>query len=107
MLIGVLLSDGLGLWLRSEEYMERCKTCKHWTPEDPEGYNALPGFGECGKAPQIWDVSDTAGEEQNWEGPRHLKSEHAAVLAVVEDGSAYSARLVTAADFGCVQHEQA
>lgn len=87
--------------------MERCKTCKHWTTEDPEGYASLAGFGECGKAPQIWDVSDRPGKDQRWEGPRVLKQEHAAVLAVVEDGSSYSARLVTAPGFGCVQYEQA
>lgn len=90
------MNDGLG----------RCRNCKHWTPKEPDDCNAIAGFGECDKAPQIWDVTNSPGELQNWEGPLTLKPEHAAVLAVVEDGSAYMARLVTAPDFGCVQHEK-
>lgn len=86
--------------------MERCKTCKHWTPEDPDEYGSLLGAGECGKAPQVWDVAEVidADEDPNW--CRVLKPEHAAVLAVVEDGSSYKARLITMPDFGCVQYEQ-
>ena len=88
--------------------MERCKTCKHWTPEGADDYGTLLGGGECGKAPQIWDVTEQVDQDgDNWNGTRMLKREHAAVLAVVEDGSAYKARLVTMPDFGCVQHEQA
>jgi len=90
--------------------MDRCKTCKHWTPEDPSKFGALLGAGECQKAPQMWNVTDRvrSGDEWNdgWSEHKVLKPEHAAVLAVVEDGSAYSARLVTMADFGCVQHEK-
>lgn len=84
----------------------RYKTCKHWVPEDPNGGNYLIGGGECQKAPQIWDVTDSLNEEDDWMGGRRLKPEHAAVLAVVEDGSQYKARLVTMADFGCVQHAE-
>lgn len=88
--------------------MERCKTCKHWAPEDPKEYGSLLGGGACNKVPQVWDVTDEFGEEDDWNyGGRRLKPEHAAVLAVVEDGSAYRARLVTMPDFGCVQHEGA
>ncbi len=88
--------------------MERCKTCKHWTPEDPNEYGTLLGGGECQKAPQVWDVAEQVDQEaDDWNGHRVLKPEHAAVLAVVEDGSSYRARLVTMPDFGCVQHESA
>lgn len=85
--------------------MERCKTCKHWTPEDPKQYGSLIGAGECGKAPQMWDVTEEHQEEDSWNEVRRIKPEHAAVLAIVEDGSAYKARLVTMPDFGCVQHK--
>jgi hypothetical protein len=86
--------------------MERCKTCKHWVQEDPKEYGSLLGGGECLKAPQVWDVTEDADcEGAHWNGCRRLKPESAAVLAVVEDGSSYHARLVTMADFGCVQHE--
>lgn len=84
--------------------MDRCKTCKHWTALRPEeDYGALLGGGECGKAPQIWDVTEAVPGD-NWNGTLQLKPEHAAVLAVVEDGSSYRASLVTMPDFGCVQH---
>ena len=87
-----------------EQMMNRCNNCKHWVPENPAEYLSMAGFGECQKAPQIWDVTYRPDEELDFEGPLRLKPEHAAVLAVVEDGSAYKARLVTAPDFGCVQH---
>ena len=87
--------------------MNRCKTCKHWTPEKPEEPYTLRGAGECGKAPQMWDVTDRVGQEDGWTYTKVLKPEHAAVLAIVEDGSAYRARLVTMPGFGCVQHEAA
>lgn len=85
--------------------MQRCKTCKHWAPENPADHGAVLGAGECTKAPQVWDVTDTINSEDGWTSTKKLKPEHAAVLAVVEDGSSYSARLVTMPDFGCVQHE--
>ena len=87
--------------------MERCKTCKHWKPENPQEQGSLLGGGECKKAPQVWDVADRVEATDEWTTNYQLRPEHAAVLAVVEDGSAYYARLVTMADFGCVQHEQA
>lgn len=87
--------------------MERCKTCKHWTPEDPQEGGALLGGGECRKAPQVWDVADDVEGPEEWITNCRLKPEHAAVLAVVQDGSAYRARLVTMPDFGCVQHDRA
>ena len=85
--------------------MERCKTCKHWVLETHDGWGvALEEAGECTKARQIWDVTEVK-EPENGADYRVLLPEHAAILAVVEDGSGYSARLVTMPDFGCVQHE--
>ena len=83
--------------------MNRCKTCKHWQAVKPGSYMQLEGAGGCSKAPQIWEVT----EGDDFTGVRKLKKEHAAILAVVEDGSAYHAQLVTMPDFGCVQHESA
>ena len=83
--------------------MDRCKTCKHWTPEGDDN-GALRGAGECLKAPQMWDVTESREDERDpWNDYKVLKLEHAAVLAIVEDGSAYKARLVTMPNFGCVQ----
>ena len=88
--------------------MNRCKTCKNWTPEDISEHGALLGGGECGKVPQVWDVAEKVDNAaDDWVEIYRLKRDHAAVLAVVEDGSAYRARLVTMPGFGCVQHEAA
>jgi len=54
----------------------------------------------------MWDVTDRVEDGDGWYGYKVLKAEHAAVLAVVDDGSAFRARLVTMPDFGCVQLEQ-
>lgn len=75
--------------------MDRCKPCKHWLPEGDD-CGALRGAGECRKAPQMWDVTKNCAEDcAKWNKYKVLKPEHAAVLAIVEDGSAYRARLVT------------
>jgi hypothetical protein len=89
--------------------MERCKTCKHWAPL-PDETLTLRGAGHCTAALPIWEATEEAGPEgqENWynEDTRlRLKPACAGVLAVVEDGSQYMARLVTMPDFGCVQHE--
>lgn len=87
--------------------MDRCRTCKHWQPENPNESGSLLGGGECMNAPQIWDVTEEVEKPCGWSSNLKLRREHAAVLAVVEDGSAYKARLVTMPDFGCVQHKKA
>ena len=85
--------------------MNRCKTCKHWAPIDPnERIAFITGSGECQNTPEIWEVTERLEIDDYTR--RHLKPAHAAVLAVVEDGSSYRARLVTMPDFGCVQHEE-
>lgn len=90
----------------SRDPLARCKTCEHWVPAPKGERQTLRGAGECMKAPQIWDATDVHEEDDGFTEYRTLKPEHAAVLAVVEDGSAYRARLVTMPDFGCVQHER-
>lgn len=82
--------------------INHCKTCVHWIPKKSDDWGAIRGAGECGKVPEIFRVTDTLSDEDL--EYKVLKAEHAAVLAVVEDGSAYHARLITMPDFGCVQH---
>lgn len=84
--------------------MKTCTTCRHWQPiSDDE--QTIRGAGECAAAPAIWEVTDQVEpDDRPWETHRVLKPAHAAVLAVVEDGSCYRARLITMPGFGCVQH---
>lgn len=92
-------------WRNLPSTKPRCKTCKHWAPEDPKRFGAFIGSGECGKVPQMWDVTEECRTEAGSKPIQRLKKEHAAVLAIVDDSSQYEAWLVTMADFGCVQHE--
>lgn len=81
----------------------RCRTCAHWDAYKPDDDGVLVGAGNCRAVRAIWDVT-----EYNDEDPlnrRELLPEHAAVLAVVEDGSGYAAGLITMRDFGCVMHK--
>ena len=87
------------------ETMNRCKTCTHWTPVNPTEWGALRGAGECTAVRAMHDVTERREDDQG----EHLalEPEHAALLAVVADGSGYKAELITMPDFGCVQHEAA
>lgn len=82
----------------------RCKTCRHWSRFSDDEFGALDGAGKCEKTPQLWDVAEQY-DSGHWEPRMRLLPQHAGVLAAAEDGSGYSARLVTMPDFGCVQHE--
>lgn len=85
--------------------MNHCKTCKHWAPEGSD-FGDMRGAGECNNTPAMHLVTDYHPDPLDETNQyKALRPEHAAVLAMVEDGSAYYARLVTMPDFGCVQHE--
>ena len=84
--------------------MNRCKTCTHWTPVNPAEWGALRGAGECTAVRAMHDVTERHEDERG--EYLALEPEHAALLAVVADGSGYKAELITMPDFGCVQHEQ-
>lgn len=80
--------------------MNRCKTCSHWQPVGPDEYGVIVGTGICAKVLQIWDVVDDDDDSDQ----RRLKPEHAGLLAMVADGSQYTAELITMPDFGCAMH---
>ena len=81
-----------------------CSTCKHWDP--PHSVcGELPGSGTCKFTPQLWDATEW-GDSQFGETVRIRNPKYARRLAFVQDGSDYPARLVTMAEFGCVQHEE-
>lgn len=83
----------------------RCKTCAHWKAHATKDFEGVKGSGTCDAALPIWQVSEIVKNETDFTFSRVLKPEHAGVLAMVEDGSAYRAILITMPDFGCVMHK--
>lgn len=77
-----------------------CKNCKHW--EESKFYN-LKGiiFGDCNKVEMFWGCTKWDNE-----GGRILKEEYKDDKAFVQDGSDYTAVLITKEDFGCNQFEK-
>lgn len=97
--------------------MNRCATCKHWTPVNSWNANAA-GLRKCVAVRQRWDVEDEVpevvreGREYEWEEndlssryKQAAESVFGRAKAVVNDGSQYIAELLTRHDFGCVLHE--
>lgn len=76
-----------------------CETCKHWG--EYSGTPANIKIGLCKRVPMFWDSSE-------W---KEVDGDYIRVLidegnkAFVQDASDYSAKLLTASNFGCVQHE--
>lgn len=73
--------------------MERCKTCRFYSVEDVEGWDADGGMtsdlqGQCDLSRSVYGLP-VAGETLAW----------------AQDGEQYSAVLRVRPDFGCVQHE--
>lgn len=88
--------------------MNTCKTCKHWKKAGPweTGYGL--GLGTCGKFPMYWDATEWSEEDE--EGgvgiTRKLNDKYKDNKAFLQDGSDYSADLLTKESFGCVEHEE-
>jgi hypothetical protein len=82
--------------------MNTCKTCKHWLPpRNP--YREVEGTNVCARIPQYWDATMWAPDGES----RTLLPEYEGVTAFTQDGSDYSADLLTLPDFGCTLHEPA
>ena len=81
--------------------MKTCETCKHW--KQPEawttGYGL--GLGRCQNIPMFWDATEW---DEEGEGRKFL-DQYKDTKAFAQDGSDYSAYLLTKPDFGCVSHE--
>lgn len=76
-----------------------CNTCQHWEHDPDEGaMRPNEDVRRCMKIPMYWDSTqwDTEGEH------RILVSDS---LAFAQDGSDYSAILLTLPNFGCVMHQ--
>jgi len=78
-----------------------CRDCAHWRGEDRYASTLWDGLKQCYAALELWEQKEYTDEgEERWkEGAENAK-------AFVQDGSDYHAKLLTRADFGCVQFEQ-
>lgn len=77
-----------------------CATCKHWQDGGSYGKTAKV-LGKCRIVPLEYDC-----HEWSEGGKNVLKPEFAHLKAFTKDASDYSAILMTAPDFGCVQYEE-
>lgn len=79
----------------------RCDGCKHWAVEAQDyGDGALLAARLCSRAIEIWEAT-----EWNDDYDRVAKKGFEDVKMFVADGSGYSARLLTRADFFCAHFE--
>ena len=83
--------------------MERCKTCKHWSTGEKYGTGASLGLGLCEAVPMFWESTKWKddGEGRCWTSEAENKT------AFAQDGSDYSASLLTMSEHGCTMHEKA
>ena len=73
----------------------QCKTCKHWVAPDRD---YMEGFGKCKGTPEQWDYKrfDAKGEIVG----------DPSITALVEDGSAYYAGLLTRPEHYCSMYSK-
>ncbi len=81
----------------------KCENCKHWGADGEIGWEAAQvGFNRCCGVRERWIIQDEASPRRNdkqWIEAR--KEALRAARAYVQDGSEYTAELVTSADFSC------
>lgn len=77
-----------------------CQTCKFWNQNTDN--KTMFEFGYCKKVVMFWDGTDW--EEKNGDYSRNRTNPEQKFF--VQDGSDYSATLITTPDFGCNQAEQ-
>lgn len=78
-----------------------CGTCKHWGEYLDSPTNIKVGL--CSRVPMFWD--STEWKDVGDDVIRVLTDEDN--KAFVQDVSDYSAKLLTLAEFGCVQYDEA
>jgi hypothetical protein len=90
----------------------RCHSCRHWQTDledrwafDGTGYEWSNGVA---LSMDTWEPLDPQPiAMRTCKGVQFYIEAPQDAIAVVKDGSGYSGRLVTRADFGCVLHEVA
>ncbi len=79
----------------------RCDKCKHWVKDKrnlPSNFN----LGDCGYVMMFWDATEWGGQEGL---EVVLNTDARDQKSFVQDGSDYTASLLTLGDFGCVKFE--
>ena len=87
--------------------MGNCKGCKHWREGGDEEFTKLVGAGTCSRVKQFWDSTEwqRVDDEEGLTDEVRRVAKATEDLAFVQDGSDYSATLITLPDFGCVMFE--
>ena len=83
-----------------------CKTCEFWKDTDGDYPKGSIELGKCKRVKMFWDCTEWEDIPDHWECRRVLTEEAKDELAFVQDGSDYSAELITRPDFGCVQWKE-
>lgn len=81
-----------------------CKDCAHWDTEIRNNFPDGINLGKCSRVKMFWDC--TEWDYDNELAPRKLTKEARGNLAFVQDGSDYTASLITLDRFGCVQFKE-
>lgn len=77
----------------------RCDQCEHWDIRDFSF--SFPEIGECTKAKPLWNCTEWRDVEDDYR--RTLKPECESMKMFVQDGSDYTAHLLTKRDFFCAE----
>lgn len=83
--------------------MKTCETCKHWEKPEEHSTEYSLGVGRCKNIPMFWNSTEW---KDDGEGRRFL-DEYKDTKAFAQDGSDYSAHVLTLPNFGCVSHKDA
>ena len=86
----------------TDSQTHRCATCRHWSSPAEQQYPLE--VGKCKRVKMFWDSTEWRDVGDDY--LRVFKSEAEGHLAFVQDASDYSAKLLTLADFGCVQYAE-
>ena len=81
----------------------RCDECKYWEQKVTEFINLKDDIRTCFKAKELWDCTEWVDNNENYS--RQLTEEYQNQKMFVQDGSSYSATLLTRADFFCAHFE--
>ena len=77
----------------------RCDQCKHWTTKTHDWTADTAGFGWCQAVRERWVIEDEASSKRTDTETRIAALKTA--RAYVQDGSEYTAALLTGPDFFC------
>ena len=80
--------------------MTTCATCKHWKPQGIFETGHALELGSCQATPMFWESTQWSKDGTR----REFTAEHQQTTAFAQDGSDYSASLLTKPAHGCTMH---